>query len=143
MSVSTPQRTPNNNYRRRPDWCKGILVAAGNKKYHVKSLCQFIKAAAKDGIDLQSMRPEDLSKEEKDKRDQAWKRTYYTKLLEGGEELTDLVLSASYVLDAATLRAHGIRTLRRTDRAQSVQNMITLFFAMAALFLGAKQCWNV
>ena len=46
---------------------------------------------------------------------------------------------------AATLRAYGIdiRTLRRTYRAQLIQNVITLFFAMTALFLGAKQYWSI
>ena len=128
-------------------------MAAGNEKYHIKSLSDFIQAAAKDGHDFQAMRPNGLIRKEKANRDNAWKRTYYTKLREGGEELNKLLSAAANTLalhnagelraHSATLKKYGIRTLRRTDRAQLIQHVITLFFAMTALFLGAKQYWNI
>ena len=145
-------RTPNKNYAGDPLWAKTFILAAGNEGYQLTSLCQFIEAAAKDGIDLQAMRPKGFSRTERNKLDEAWKRFVKT-LRNEGPELKDLLSSAANTLalhnagelraHGATLKKYGIRTLRRTDRAQLIQHVITLFFAMTALFLGAKQYWNI
>ena len=146
-------RTPNKNYAGDPLWAQTFILAAGNEKYHdANTLCQFIEAAAKDGIDLQAMRPKGFSRTERNKLDEAWKRFVKT-LRNEGPELKDLLSSAANTLalhnagelraHSATLKKYGIRTLRRTDRAQLIQHVITLFFAMTALFLGAKQYWNI
>ena len=133
MATRTPKRatrssakqranTPKKDYLKDPFWCNGVLVASGNEDYYMYpagcTLVQFINAARNDGIDLQAMRPKELSKADKDKHDNAWSATYLRKLREGGTELNDLLSSAATVLalhnhselqtHAATLAAHGI-----------------------------------
>ena len=145
-------RTPSKNYRRDPLWAQTFFLAAGNEDYQLTSLCDLIEAAAKDGIDLQAMRPNGLTRNERNKLDMAWKRFVQT-LRNEGPELKAILSSAANTLalhnagelraHSATLKKYGIRTLRRTDRAQLIQHVITLFFAMTALFLGAKQYWNI
>ena len=112
------KKTPRNEYGTESSWCVGFVVAAGIEGSEDLSLVNLIKAAAKDGTDLEAMRPKDLSKADKGKRDKAWDRTYRSKLREGGAELKKLLTSCSNVLalhnhselqtHAATLAAHGI-----------------------------------
>ena len=107
-------RTPNKNYAGDPLWAQTFILAAGNEKYHdANTLCQFIEAAAKDGIDLQAMRPKGFSRTERNKLDEAWKRFVKT-LRNEGPELKDLLSSAANTLalhNAGELRAHDA-TLR-------------------------------